>query len=383
MKKRKICVLTGTRAEYGLLQPVMHAIARHPGLRLQLIAGGMHLDRAYGHTVDQILHDGWRIDARVPMPVTGDSGAAMARAVGQGILGMTRVLRRLKPDVLMVLGDRIESLAGAIAAVYLGIPVAHIHGGDTSAGGLDESNRHAITKFAHFHFPATRLSAARIIKMGEDPQHVTVVGAPGLDTILHVPLPSRQALEKKLGISLRAPVILLVQHPVTTEVDQAGRQIRQTLAAIRQLNMTTIIIHPNSDAGSRQIVAEIKKAAAWPQVRVFTTLDHTAYLGLLRHASVMVGNSSSGIIEAPSFCLPVVNIGGRQRGREQAGNVIDVGYNEQQIVSAVRRALSPAFRARLRNAKNPYGDGHAGERIARRLAGVRLDGQLLQKKLAY
>jgi UDP-N-acetylglucosamine 2-epimerase (non-hydrolysing)/GDP/UDP-N,N'-diacetylbacillosamine 2-epimerase (hydrolysing) len=383
VKQRTICVLTGTRAEYGLLKPVMRAIAAHPRLQLSLIVTGMHLDRRYGYTVNEIVRDGFVIDARVPMHMTADTGAAMANAVGHGIIGLTRALQKIAPDVLLVLGDRTEPLAGTIAAVYQGIPVAHIHGGDTSHGGLDESNRHAITKFAHVHFPATLKSAGRVRNLGEDPWRIHVTGAPGLDTILHTPLPSRNELEKKLRISLRPPVILLVQHPVTTEIRQAGQQMRETLAAIKSLGITTILGYPNSDAGSREIIKAIRAIEHLPYVHTCRNLAHTDYLGLLKNISVLAGNSSSGIIEAPLFKLPVVNIGSRQFGREKAGTVIDVGYDRRQIAAAICRALSPAFRKKLRNNQNPYGNGTAGKKIAAILAALKIDSRLLSKKMTY
>lgn len=383
LKKRRICVLTGSRSEYGILRPVMLAIRRRRDLALSVIAAGMHLSKEFGGTVDLITADGFRVAATVKMDPGGDEASCMSAAVGRGILALTTVLKTLRPDVLLVLGDRTEALAGAVAGAYSGIPVAHIHGGDVSKGGLDESARHAITKFAHIHFPATPLSRERIIRMGEDSRNVHLAGAPGLDSILGEPVLSRHELSRELGAAVPERFLILLQHPVTSQITQARRQIRETVAAIRSLAMETFVIYPNSDAGGRALIREIEALRGLPFVRIFKSMPHRAYLSLMRHASVLVGNSSSGIIEAPSFRLPVVNIGIRQEGRERSANVIDVPHERSAIRRAVKTALSDArFRERLRCCRSPYGDGRAGERIARTLASVRLEG-ILQKQLAY
>lgn len=361
----------------------MLAVRRRRDLKLSVIAAGMHLSKEFGRTVDLIAADGIRVSATIEMDSRGDDASSMSTAVGRGILSLTPVLKTLRPDVLLVLGDRIEALAGAVAGAYSGIPVAHIHGGDVSKGGLDESARHAITKFSHIHFPATPLSRERIIRMGENSRQVYLAGAPGLDSILRTEPMSKAELARTIGAEVPDRFLILLQHSVTTQIAQARAQIRETSAAMRLLAMSTFVIYPNSDAGGRVLIREIENLRDLPFVRIFKSVPHRVYLSLMRHASVLVGNSSSGIIEAPSFRLPVVNIGIRQQGRERSANVIDVPHDRAAIRRAVKFALSDElFRRRVRRCRSPYGDGRAGERIARTLASIRLDG-LLQKHLTY
>ena len=257
--KRKVAVVTGTRAEYGVLYPVLKAIEQHPKLQLLLVATGMHLSREFGYTVEELEKDGFRVDAKVDMLLSDDTSSAMSKSVGIGIIGLTQTWEQLEPEVIVVLGDRVEPLAAAISGAYMNIPIAHIHGGDASKGGLDESARHAITKFAHIHFPATKQSAQRIVKMGEDRWRVHTVGSPALDTILNEPLLSAKTVARKLGLDLSRPVILVLQHPVTTQVENAAEQMRQTLQAIVGLQYPAVVIYPNSDAGGRRMIEAIKQ----------------------------------------------------------------------------------------------------------------------------
>jgi UDP-N-acetylglucosamine 2-epimerase (non-hydrolysing)/GDP/UDP-N,N'-diacetylbacillosamine 2-epimerase (hydrolysing) len=383
MKMRKVAVVTGTRAEYGILKPVLRAIKSHPRLNLILIVTGMHLSKEFGYTIKEIIKDGFKIDAKVEMLHKEDTRAAMAKSIGKCVIKMTEVLEKTKPDLLVLLGDRAEMLAGAVAASYMGIPIAHLHGGEVS-GSIDDSIRHAITKLAHIHFPATQRSAERIIKMGEDPSRVFVVGAPALDTILNEKLPEPAELSRKYGVDLSKPILLVLQHSVVTECEDAADQIKETLEAIVELKHQTILIYPNADAGGRRMVKVIKKYEKYPFIKSFKSLPYKDYLGLMSVASVMIGNSSSGIIEAPSFHLPVVNIGSRQNGRERSTNVIDVGYDRKKIIKAVEKALyDEEFRKNVRKCKNPYGDGKAGERIAKILAEIKITPELLQKKITY
>lgn len=380
---RKVAVVTGTRAEYGILKPVLRAIKSHPRLNLILIVTGMHLSKEFGYTIKEIIKDGFKIDAKVEMLHKEDTRAAMAKSIGKCVIKMTEVLEKTKPDLLVLLGDRAEMLAGAVAASYMGIPIAHLHGGEVS-GSIDDSIRHAITKLAHIHFPATQRSAERIIKMGEDPSRVFVVGAPALDTILNEKLPEPAELSRKYGVDLSKPILLVLQHSVVTECEDAADQIKETLEAIVELKHQTILIYPNADAGGRRMVKVIKKYEKYPFIKSFKSLPYKDYLGLMSVASVMIGNSSSGIIEAPSFHLPVVNIGSRQNGRERSTNVIDVGYDRKKIIKAVEKALyDEEFRKNVRKCKNPYGDGKAGERIAKILAEIKITPELLQKKITY
>lgn len=382
---RKVVALTGTRAEYGVLYPVLKAIEARPELKLSLVVTGMHLSQEFGYTVGEIEKDAFPIEAKVDMLLSSDTPGAMAKSVGLGIIGLAQTWEQLKPDIILVLGDRVEPLAAAIAGAYMNIPVAHIHGGDAAIGGnIDDSNRYAITKFAHIHFSATKRSAQRIINMGEDKWRVHVVGSPALDTILNEPLLPAEDLAEKFGLNLPAPLLLVVQHSVTTQVDDAPRQMRETLEAIVEIGYPTVLIYPNSDAGGRRMIEVIKEHESYPFIKTFKSLPRKEYLSLMKAASVMVGNSSSGIVEAPSFGLPVVNVGIRQEGRERGRNVIDVGHNKQEIIKAIEKALTDKkFLVEVKKCESPYGEGKAAPRIAEILSKIEITAQLLQKKITY
>ena len=382
---RKITVVTGTRAEYGILYPVLKEVEAKPGLELSLVVTGAHLSHEFGYTVKEIEDDGFSIDARVDMLLSDDSLESMAKAVGLGILGMARAWGQSKPDIIVVLGDRVEPLAAAIAGAYMNIPLAHIHGGDSPRGGLDEYARHAITKLTHIHFPATKVSAERIIKMGEDEWRVHVVGSPALDVILNEPLISSEVLAKKLGLDSSRPLILLVQHPLTTEVENAAGQMRETLRAIVEAGYPAIAMYPNSDAGGRRMIEVIKEyETRYPFIKALKSLPRREYLSLMKAASVLVGNSSSGIIDAPSLGLPVVNIGTRQEGRERGRNVIDVGHSKSEVTRAIEKALTDGdFLEEVKQCQTPYGDGKAGQRIAEILSKIKITPELIQKKITY
>jgi len=381
---RKITVVTGTRAEYGILNPVLKAIEAKPELELSLAVTGMHLSHEFGYTIKEIENDGFKIDARVDMLLSSDTLGAMAKSVGLGVMGMAQTWEQLKPDIILILGDRIEPLAAAISGAYMNIPIAHIHGGDSPRGGLDEYARHAITKLAHIHFPATKKSAERILKMGEDEWRVYVVGSPTLDVILNEILAPIEELAQRFNLDLSQPLILVVQHPVTTQVEKAPKQIRETLEAIVQAGYPAIVIYPNSDAGGRKMIEVIMEFEKHPFIKTFTSLPRKEYLSLMKRASVMAGNSSSGIVEAPSLGLPVVNIGTRQEGRERGENVIDVGHDKQEIVKAIEKALTDKdFLSKVKKCQSPYGDGKTSQRIAEILSKVEITPQLLQKKITY
>jgi GDP/UDP-N,N'-diacetylbacillosamine 2-epimerase (hydrolysing) len=383
MSARKICVLTGTRAEFGLLRPVMEAIQQHPDLELQVLVTGMHLEQMFGMSVKAIEGAGFPISGRVPMHPPEDSGKGMAFAMGDGIRGMTKVLGKLKPDILLLLGDRTEVMAGAITALYLNIPIAHIHGGDVTRGGTDESTRHAVTKMASIHFAATPQSAERILKMGEEPWRIHTVGAPALDTILNVNPLSRSKLARRFNLPEDRPWFLVLQHSVTTEAEIAGEQFAETLAALDAFDVEKIFIYPNSDAGGLQIIAQLERIKNEPGNHVFASIPHREFLSLMNHCSVMVGNSSSGIIESSTFKIPVVNIGIRQEGRECAGNVVHVGHDRQEIETAIDQVIADEFMDSLENIVNPYGDGNASRRIVDVLSTVELDKKLIQKQITY
>jgi GDP/UDP-N,N'-diacetylbacillosamine 2-epimerase (hydrolysing) len=381
--KRKIAVVTGTRAEYGILSPVLQAIQARPGLELALVVTGMHLSREFGYTVTEIKKDGFRIAARVNMLPADDTPAAMAASVGKGITGLVRAWQRLEPDIILVLGDRTEPLAAAISGTYMNIPLAHIHGGDV-CGNIDDSARHAITRFAHIHFPATRSSAARILKMGEEKWRVHLVGSPALDVILREPALPAGTLAKKYSLDLTRPLILVIQHPVTSQVDEAPRQMRETLEAVVELGYPAVVLYPNSDAGGRRMIEVIREYEKHPLIKAFPSLPRREYLSLMKLAGAMVGNSSSGIGEAPSLGLPAVNIGIRQAGRERGANVIDCNHRKNDIIRAIKQALTDKeFLAEVKKCRSPYGDGKTSRRIAEILSEVEITPQLLQKKITY
>lgn len=367
----KVAVVTGTRAEYGLLHPVLTEIQKHKDLNLLLVVTGMHLSHEFGLTLQEIVKDGFKIDAKVDMLLSSDTPSSMAKCIGIGVMGMAQTWEQLKPDIVVVLGDRVEPLAATIAAAYMNIPVAHIHGGDIS-GGVDNSARHAITKFAHIHFPVTKKSAQRLILMGEEEWRVHMVGSPVLDGI--VPRSKQPELSE--------PLILIVQHPVANQ--DGAEQMRITLEAIKELGYPTIVFYPNSDSGGREMIEVIQEFEGSAFLMTFKSLPRKDYLKLMGRASVLVGNSSSGILEAPSFGLPVVNIGIRQQGRERGANVIDVAHDKVEITNAVQKALTDKkLSAEVRKCRNPYGDGKASERIVGVLSKLEITPQLLQKVLTY
>ncbi|MEE8414266.1 MAG: UDP-N-acetylglucosamine 2-epimerase [Dehalococcoidales bacterium] len=382
---RKITVITGTRAEYGILKPVLIAIGVEPGLELALVATSMHLSDEFGYTVSEIEKDGFKISARVNMLPNGDTLAAMAESVGQGITGMVKAWEQLEPDIILVLGDRPEALAATIAGAYMNIPVAHIHGGDACTGGnIDDANRYAITKFAHLHFPATKKSAKRIIRLGEEEWRVHTAGSPAVDGILNEPLLPASVVAEKFGLEPNVPLILVVQHPVTTQVNQAPEQMRETLEGVIESGYPAIVIYPNSDAGGRKMIAVINEYEENSGLKTYKSLPRREYLSLMKVAGVLVGNSSSGIIDAPSFNLPAVNIGIRQEGRERGKNVIDAGHKKSDIIRAINKALTDGeFLKEVKKGKNPYGDGKASPRIVEVLNRVEITPRLLQKRITY
>ena len=379
--KRKILYITGTRADYGLMKSVLEVIEEHPKIELEIVATGMHLMPEFGMSLKEIKKDGFKIHT-LNATYDGDNKESMTDFIGHFIQLLTKKVKKIKPDIILLLGDRGEMLAGAIVGAYLTIPVAHLHGGEITST-VDESARHAITKLAHIHLPATKKSAERIIKMGEDPWRVHVVGAPGLDSVLNGELMSKEEVCRELGLNQNESILLVIQHPVTLEIEEAKKQMKETMETIKELKQQTIVIYPNADAGGRKMIRVIEQYRECPFIHIHRNLPHMQYLSLMKNADVLIGNSSSGVIEAPSFDLPTINIGTRQEGRERADNVIDVNYDKYRIIVAVRKALSKEFKEGLRGCRNPYGDGRTGKRAADILAGIKIDERLLQKKLTY
>jgi UDP-N-acetylglucosamine 2-epimerase (non-hydrolysing)/GDP/UDP-N,N'-diacetylbacillosamine 2-epimerase (hydrolysing) len=378
---RTICVVTGTRAEYGLLESSMRAIRDNDALELSLIVTGMHLSPKYGETYREIQADGFEIHHKVNMLVDGDSGLSMAKSTGLGILGLGEAFRDSDPDLVLVLGDRDEPLAAAIAAGHMNIPVAHIHGGDAVSGAvIDDSIRHAVTKFAHIHFPASNRSAERVAKLGEEAWRITTVGAPGLDAIRsgeYVPGPE---MRTRLDIDTEQTLLVCVQHPVTTEPERAGEQMDETLDALKTIEGEHVLIYPNSDAGSQKIIDAIESHPFAEKCMIHQSLPREEYLGLLAASDVLVGNSSSGIIEGPSLGLPVVDVGPRQNGRERAENTVSVPHDTKAIRDAIKSCLTDEeIRQRAQDCSNPYDHGPTGARIASELADLDLGERLLRK----
>ncbi len=378
---RTIGVVTVARSDYGLYLPVLRRIQAEPDLRLHLIVAGTHLSPDFGLTVREIERSGFPIGERVEMLLSSDTPEGIAKSMGLGTIGFAQAYARFRPDILLVLGDRFEMHAAVVAALPFAIPVAHIHGGELTLGAIDDALRHSITKMSHLHFVATEEYARRVIQMGEEPWRVTVSGSPGLDSLLSTRPLSRAELERRYRLDLSAPFLLVTYHPVTLEIEQLETQMNELLAALDEVGMVTVFTYPNADTRSRLVIQMTREyAATRPHVQVVVNLGTPGYVSAMRLAAAMVGNSSSGIIEAASFRLPVVNIGTRQQGRTRGKNVIDVGYGREEIVAGIRKAISPEFRAGLTDLVNPYGDGHAAERIVRRLKEVELNDQLLRKK---
>jgi len=344
----------------------------------------MHLAREFGFTIREIEADGVKIDRRIDIGLTGISGRANAESVGRGLGKFAEALSRLKPDIIVLLGDRFELLAPAIASLMLAIPIAHIHGGERSEGALDEAIRHAITKMSSLHFSATESYRRRIIQMGELPATVFAFGAPGLDQVHRLKLLTRTQLERELGFSLEDPVALVTFHPSTRDAGSVGIQVRRLITAVKASGLRAVFTMANADAEGAVINKALKTACAEHPERFkwFPHLGQLRYLSCLKHFAVMVGNSSSGLIEAPSFRLPVVNIGDRQRGRIRAANVIDVPCSTSAILKGIKQATSRRFQASLRGTRNPYDrfhDGGASERIKNVLRDVKISDDFLKK----
>jgi len=381
-KKRKILYVSGTRADYGLMRSTLLGIKKSKKLDLEIAVTGMHLMKESGRTIDEIKKDGHKFTI-IDAVYDKDDKESMARFIGKCIWKLVGKIQKIKPDVILILGDRGEMLAAAIVGTYLTIPVAHLHGGEITST-VDETARHAITKLSHLHLAATQKSKEKILWLGEEEWRIKVVGAPGLDAIINKKLPSITEIGSKFNLDLKEPFLIVLQHPVTENVNDASKQIKTTLAAVTELKKQTIVIYPNADAGGRQMIKTIEQFRRFPFIRILKNIEHDFYLGLMKHAGVLIGNSSSGIIEAPSFGLPVVNIGDRQIGRERAKNVINVGYKKEKIIAAVKKALyNQRFRSQDRFCENPYGDGKTGQKIINILSRVEINPKLLFKKLIY
>jgi UDP-hydrolysing UDP-N-acetyl-D-glucosamine 2-epimerase len=381
--KRTIAVVTTSRADYSHLYWPLHDLARHPDVDLKLIVSGAHLSPEFGMTVREIERDGFAIAGRIECLLSSDSDVGMAKTIGLATLSFGDLLGDLRPDLLLLIADRYEMLAPAAVALALRIPIAHIEGGEVSEGAIDDAVRNALTKMSHVHFTSTLKARERVIAMGEEPWRVHRAGAPSLDHLERQALYSGEDLGARLGLQFDEPTILVAYHPVTIARDTT-READALFAALEQVEGQIFFCYPNADAGSRSLIERAERfVAARGNGRIFVNLDALTYWSLLRCVDVMVGNSSSGIMETASFALPTVNVGLRQKGRERARNVIDIEgepVTADAIVDGIRVARSAEFRGGLAGMVNPYGDGHASEVIVRVLTTVPLGEELLRKK---
>ena len=356
---RKICFVTGTRADYGIMTPLMKEISKSPEAELQIVATNMHLSPEYGMTVNEIIADGFRVDERIDSLLSGDSATATVKSMGLTQIGIADAFARLNPDLVVILGDRYEMLAAASAALIFRLPVAHLYGGETTEGAYDDCIRHAITKLSTLHFTSTELYARRIVQMGEDPERVFHVGSLGAESIRNEKTMPRVDLEKIIGFELGEKYIVATFHPVTT---QPGDEARQTKALLDSLSdiikdgWKVLFTMPNSDTGGKTVANLIKDWASQHSrsVKAVTSLGRLKYYSALRYAAAVVGNSSSGLIEAPSFGIPTLNIGDRQKGRAQGDSVVNCGVTKDEISEGLKKVLSDEFRSSARNAINPY-----------------------------
>jgi GDP/UDP-N,N'-diacetylbacillosamine 2-epimerase (hydrolysing) len=382
MRRRRVCVVTGSRAEYGLLRSLLRGIQAAAELELQIAVTGSHLSPEFGLTYRDIEADGFAIDARVDMQLSADTAADITRSLGRGLMGFADVWLRLRPDVVVVLGDRYEILAAAASAMMARIPIAHIHGGESSEGAIDESVRHAVTKLSQLHFVAAEPYRRRVLQLGEQPERVFLVGGLGVDAIRSLQLLERDELERSLKFALGPRNLLVTFHPATLEEQSARAQFGELAAALAELRDTHLIFTlPNADTDSRAVSGMIEEfVAAHPGVaRAFKSLGQLRYLSCMKHCDGVVGNSSSGLTEAPSLHKGSVNIGDRQRGRLRASSVIDCEASASAIRAALQRLYSPEFIAALAATVNPYGEGGASERIVATLRTVSLEG-ILKKR---
>jgi len=384
--KRKILGITGIRSEYDIMSSVFSAIEEHPALELEVVITGAHLADAFGYTAREVRSDGFVVADEVESLINGDQASSRVKGLAIQLQGLIQTICRVHPDFLIVLGDREEAMTTALAGAYMNIPVAHIAGGDRVVGNVDDQVRHAVTKLSHLHFVTNQESYERVIRLGEQPFRIHNTGNPGLDRLLAVSPLSAKELSERLGFAIEdgEPLILLIQHVISSEINQAYSQMKQTLEAVKLLGIKTVLSYPNSDAGGQQIVRAIREYEHLPHLYVAKNIPRIEFVSLMRRASCMLGNSSAGLLEAPLLKLPVINVGNRQKGRLHAENVEFVPHDIDAIRSAVQRAVFDLeYRKRVEQCKNPYGDGKSSGRIAEILATMPIDENLLIKDMTY
>jgi len=378
---RSVAVVTTSRADYGIYRPILHAIRLESTLNLRLLVSGSHLSETFGMTVREIEAEGFATDERIEMLLASDSPQATAKSMGLAVAGFAQSFAEHAPDLLVVLGDRFEMHAAALASLPFRIPVAHIHGGEVTSGAIDEALRHSLTKLSHLHFVSTPDHGRRVRQLGEEDWRVTVCGAPALDNVRRLRLSARAEIEQRLGLKLADQFLMVTFQPATLDAASPADQVSLLLDVIAATGLPAVVTGSNADPGAHGVRAVIEERAGRDRRLQFVeTLGTEMYFSLMALAAVMVGNSSSGLIEAPSFRLPVVNVGSRQQGRLRAANVIDVDATRDAIAAGIRRALEPSFARSLAGLENPYGDGQAADRIVARLANVDLGANLLQKR---
>ncbi|MCK1387485.1 UDP-N-acetylglucosamine 2-epimerase [Bradyrhizobium sp. 21] len=377
-QSRKICFVTGSRADFGLIIWPMRAIRETPGLTLQLIATGMHLSPEFGYTINNIREEGFDVDESVETLLSSDSGVGVSKSVGLGVIGFADAFARLKPDLVVVLGDRYETFAAAQAAMFMRLPMAHLFGGDVTEGAIDEAIRHAITKMSHLHFATNADSARRLTRLGEDPARVFTVGSPGIDSIKRLKLMDRETIGREVGMKLGKRNVLVTFHPVTVEMDRSVGAMDELFASLKALDpeFSLFFTLANADAEGRALNERIKAfVAGRPNAIAVASLGQLRYISLMNQADVVVGNSSSGIYEAPSLNVPTVDIGDRQKGRERAASVFHAAPGRASISAAIASALARGRQPTV----SPYGDGETSRRVADRIAGIPDFNALLKK----
>lgn len=380
---RHVCFFTGKRGGFNHLVPILEKIKKTDGLKYSIVSADMHLAERFGKTITEV--EKWSDNIyKLDTMLSSDSKVSRAKSIGLGIMSFSQLLDDILPDIVFVLGDRGEVLAMAVTAMELNIPIVHLFGGDASQGGVDEPVRHAITKMANIHLTSNKESADRIIKMGEEPWRVHNVGSPVLDLIYQKRFTPPEKVLKKFGLDVEKPIVLLLQHSVTWQVEDAENQIRQTMEAVDSLGYQTIAVYPCSDPGYEIIIKVLTEYTNRPYFQLFKNIEFQDFWGLMNVASVFIGNSSAGVMETASFKIPFVNIGIRQEGRLRADNVIDVDHKKDQIISAIKTAIfDKSFRERVASCLSPYGDGGSSERIVNILKNLKLDGELIRKKMTY
>ncbi|GKX65524.1 UDP-N-acetylglucosamine 2-epimerase [Inconstantimicrobium mannanitabidum] len=381
---RKICVITGTRAEYGLLRNTLINIKKSSKLKLQLVVTGTHLSEHYGYTVNEILEDNFEIDEKIPILLEGNNTSNIAKEMGLLMFELSQAFERLKPDLILILGDRYEIFAAAATAMSMNIPIAHISGGEITEGAIDEQIRHAITKMSHIHFPGAQIYAQNIINMGEESWRVFNVGDPGIENIKITKFLNKEELKRQLGIDIDEDTLLITYHPVTLEINELSYQIENLLNSLNTINKKMIITYPNADNGGDYIIKKLQEfKQSNSNVHLFPNLGILKYLSVMKLCGAVVGNSSSALVEAPYLKIPAINIGNRQKGRLMADNIISCSNKREDIIEAINKSLSSEFREKVHNTKSLYGEGNTSKEIVEILENIEIDDKLLKKKLVW